>query len=142
MVVGTFRTPFLLEGGPKSTDPNAAFRLNFLEGTGEVTEDVVQFWLVVPKETAQFKQPFDVNIYGHGYTGNFGELVLYAGNMAEHGLATIGINAMGHGLGFVPHFAASGLDPGSTGAGGTLGIVAFGGGATKAMPRGSVIVAT
>ena len=39
-----------------------------------------------------------MNIYGHGYTGNFIEALLYAGNMAEHGLATIGINAMGHGL--------------------------------------------
>ena len=100
MVVGTFRAPFLLEGGPQSTDPNAAFRLNFSTGEGEVHADTVQFWLVVPKETEQHKQPFDVNIYGHGYTANFAEQLLYAGNMAEHGLATIGINAMGHGLHF------------------------------------------
>lgn len=100
MVVGTFKSPFLLEGGPKSTDPNAAFRLSFVTGEGEVHEDTVQFWLVVPKATAEHKQPFDVNIYGHGYTGNFSEQLLYAGNMAEHGLATIGINAMGHGLSF------------------------------------------
>lgn len=100
MVIGTFKAPFLLEGGPKSTDPNAAFHLNFLEGTGEVNEDEIQFWLIVPKETAEFKQPFNVNIYGHGYTGYFIEQILYAGNMAQHGLATIGINAMGHGLVF------------------------------------------
>jgi hypothetical protein len=98
MVIGTFKSPFLLEGGPKATDPNAAFDLNFLTGEGYETSDTVQFWLLVPKETAQFKQPFNVNIYGHGYTGNFSELLLYAGNMAQHGLATIGINAMGHGL--------------------------------------------
>jgi hypothetical protein len=100
MLIGTFRSPFLLEGGPKSTDPNAAFRLNYETGEGEVNEDTVQFWVFVPKETAEFKQPFDVNVYGHGYTGNFVEQILYAGNMAEHGLATIGINAMGHGLNF------------------------------------------
>jgi hypothetical protein len=100
MVVGSFRTPFLLEGGPKSTDPNAAFDLNFTTGKGYESSDVVQFWLVVPKETKEFKQPFDVNVYGHGYTGNFTELLLYAGGMARHGLATIGINAMGHGLTF------------------------------------------
>lgn len=112
LVVGTFKSPFLLEGGPKSQDPNAAFHLNFLTGQGEESEDTVQFWLVVPKETAKFKQPFNVDIYGHGYTGNFSELLLYAGNMAEHGLATIGINAMGHGLGFdnpVVTLAAQGL---------------------------------
>jgi len=112
LVVGTFKSPFLLEGGPKSKDPNAAFHLNYLTGQGEESEDTVQFWLVVPKETARFKQPFNVDIYGHGYTGNFSELLLYAGNMAEHGLATIGINAVGHGLGFdnpVVALAAQGL---------------------------------
>jgi hypothetical protein len=100
MVIGTFQSPFLLEGGPQSTDPNAAFNINFMSGEAEETADTVQFWLMVPKETAEHKQPFDVNIFGHGYTSNFFEAVLYAGNMAEHGIATIGINAMGHGLVF------------------------------------------
>lgn len=100
MVLGTFKAPFLLEGGPSSTDPNAAFRLSYATGEGEVHEDAVPFWLIVPKATATHKQPFDVNIYGHGYTGNFSEQLLYAGNMAQHGLATVGINAMGHGLSF------------------------------------------
>lgn len=100
MVLGSFKAPYLLEGGPASADPNAAFRLNFLTGEGEVHADTVPFWLVVPKETSAHKQPFDVTIYGHGYTGNFSEALLYAGNMAQHGLATVGINAMGHGLHF------------------------------------------
>jgi hypothetical protein len=98
ILIGTFKTPFLLEGGPDNADPKAAFRLDYQTGAGIVYEDEVQFWLVIPKETADHQQPFDVNIYGHGYTGNFLELVLYAGNLAEHGLATIGINAMGHQL--------------------------------------------
>jgi hypothetical protein len=102
MFIGTYKTPYLLEGGPQSTDPNAAFHLDFQSGHGDVSRDEVQFWVIVPKETKQFKQPFNVNIYGHGYTGNFSELLLYAGNMAEHGLATVGINAMGHGLVFDP----------------------------------------
>lgn len=100
MVLGTFRVPFLLEGGPQSTDPNAAFNINFSTGEAEETSDVVQFWMIVPKETSEHQQPFDVNIFGHGYTSNFFEQILYAGNMAEHGIATIGINAMGHGLVF------------------------------------------
>ena len=98
IAIGTYRTPFLLEGGPENTDPKAAFDLDYTTGAGEKHEDVVQFFLIVPKETEQFQQPFNVNIYGHGYTGNFLELIFYAGNLAEHGLATIGINAMGHGL--------------------------------------------
>ncbi len=98
LAIGTYRTPYLLQGGPDDTDPKSAFDLDYQTGGGSKTGDVVPFFLVVPKETAQFKQPFDVNIYGHGYTGNFLEAILYAGNLAEHGLATIGINAMGHGL--------------------------------------------
>ncbi|MFO0550314.1 MAG: hypothetical protein U0271_18110 [Polyangiaceae bacterium] len=98
LVIGTFKSPYLLDGGPDNTDSKAAFDLDFATGVGSVTPDVVPFFLVVPKETAEFKQPFNVNIYGHGYTGNFLELIFYAGNLAQHGLATIGINAMGHGL--------------------------------------------
>jgi hypothetical protein len=98
MLVGTYKSPFLVEGGPKGTDPNASFNLNYATGQGEETDDTIEFWLAVPKETAKFKQPFDVDIYGHGYTGNFSEMLLYAGNMAQHGIATVGINAVGHGL--------------------------------------------
>ncbi len=98
LVIGTFRAPFLLEGGPQNTDPNAAFSLDYVAGTGVESEDTVQVWMIVPKETETHKQPFDVNVYGHGYTGSFLEMMIYAGNMADHGLATVGINAMGHGL--------------------------------------------
>lgn len=98
MLIGSFRAPFLLSGGPEGTDPDAAFDVDFRTGEGEVTTDTVPFWLIVPKETERFAQPFDVNVYGHGYTGNFAEIALYAGNMARHGIATIGVNAPGHGL--------------------------------------------
>ena len=98
MLVATFETPFLLEGGPESTDPNASFNINYKTGEASESRDKVQVWMIVPKATAKHQQPFDVNIYGHGYTGNFLEMVFYAGNMAEHGIATVGINAMGHGL--------------------------------------------
>ena len=97
LVFGTYEVPYLLEGGPQSTDSKAAFNLDFATGEGEVTRDTVQFWMMIPKETAQHKQPFDVNLYGHGYTGNLLEQVFYAGGLAKHGLATIGINAAGHG---------------------------------------------
>jgi hypothetical protein len=100
MVIGTFRVPFLLAGGSTSTDPDAAFELDFASGAGEVAEDVVQLWLVIPKETGEHRQPFDVSIYAHRLAGSFVELLRYAGNMAEHGLATVGINAVGHGLVF------------------------------------------
>jgi hypothetical protein len=98
MVIGTFKSPFLITGGPKGVDPEASFDLNFVSGQGFETFDTVQFWIVVPRATAAFKQPFNVNVYGHGYTGNFSEMLVYAGNMAQHGLATVGFNAAFHGL--------------------------------------------
>jgi hypothetical protein len=100
LAVGTFKSPFLLQGGPSGTDPKAAFDLNYLTGDGEKSSDTIELLAVVPKATAQFHQPFDVEIYGHGYTGAFIEELLYAGEMAKHGLASVGINAMGHGLSF------------------------------------------
>ncbi len=98
MMIAEYQSPFLLEGGPTNGDPNASFELDYVHGEGVVHTDTVQLWAMVPKPTVQHQQPFDVNIYGHGYTGAFLEQVLYAGNMAEHGLATVGINAMGHQL--------------------------------------------
>jgi len=98
MVIGTFEVPYLLEGGPQSTDPNAAFNVNYVSGAAVESKDTVQFWMIIPKETAEHQQPFDVNIFGHGYTSAMFELIIYAGLLAEQGVATIGINAMGHGL--------------------------------------------
>ncbi len=105
MVIGTFKSPFLIEGGPQGVDPAASFNLDFTTGQGVEGSDTVQFWIVVPKETAQFKQPFNVDVYGHGYTGNFSEMLVYAGNMAQHGLATVGFNAAYHGLVLGDQFA-------------------------------------
>ena len=78
MLVGTYKSPFLIEGGPKGTDPNASFNLNYTTGQGVESEDTVEFWLAVPKETAKFHQPFDVSewlrveIRGERLTGGRG----------------------------------------------------------------------
>ncbi|MEZ4437998.1 MAG: hypothetical protein R3B72_02850 [Polyangiaceae bacterium] len=98
LVVATFQTPFLIEGGPEGRNPDAAFDADFQTGEAVETSDTVQVWMIIPKETEEHQQPFDVNVFGHGYTGNFLEPILYAGNLAAQGLATVGINAMGHGL--------------------------------------------
>lgn len=99
LVIGTFKAPYYLEGGEAGVDPMARFRLDYQTGAGEVHEGLVQVFMVVPRETAEHQQPFDVNIYGTGHTGNFvTEQFLYAGLMAKHGLATVGVNPVGHGL--------------------------------------------
>lgn len=98
LAVGFFKTPFFISGGPKGTDPNASFNVDFRTGEGEVHEDIVQFLLAVPKETAEHKQPFPISYYGHGYTSSTIESLGFAGVMAQQGLASVGMNASFHGL--------------------------------------------
>ena len=98
IAVGNFQSPFLLQDGPQGTDPGASFRVNFTTGEGEVHADRVSFVVVVPKATDKIQPPFPVALYTHG-SGNMAlESVLFAGNLARHGFATIAIDAVGHGL--------------------------------------------
>lgn len=98
MVVGSFAAPYYLRGGPASTDPNATFHLNFATGKGDVYRDRVTLWMTVPKKHGPYKPPFPVSFYGHGYQSAVTEILTYAGNAARQGVATVGLNAVGHGL--------------------------------------------
>jgi hypothetical protein len=100
VVVGTYPTPYLL-GDPASPDPDTQFNLDFQSGEGTVTTDQVHFWILVPKETAEFHQPFPVTFWEHGVTGADDEGFLYAGNFAKQGIATISIDMPEHGR-FIP----------------------------------------
>ncbi len=103
IAAGSFPSPFLLEGGPKATDPGASFDLNFVTGDGEVDTDRVTFVAIVPKATDKLKPPFPVAVYTHG-SGNMAlESVIFAGNLARHGIATVAIDAVGHGLAVNPN---------------------------------------
>lgn len=64
----------------------------------EVTRDRVWFMLAVPKPHNGHKAPFPTAIYGHGYTSSRVETLLFAGNLAKFGLASVGIDSYGHGL--------------------------------------------
>jgi hypothetical protein len=101
-VAGTFQSPFFLSGGPQSTDPNASFHLDYRTGKGKVYSDTVQFLIAVPKETAQHHQPFPIAYYGHGYTSSDIEMLGFAGSLAEQGIASVGMNAVFHGLDLSP----------------------------------------
>jgi hypothetical protein len=105
VVVGTYPTPFLV-GDPASPDPYTQFNLNFQTGQGSVTTDQVHFWILVPKETQQFHQPFPVTFWEHGVTGADDEAFIYAGNFANQGIATIGIDMPEHGR-YIPPSDAS-----------------------------------
>jgi hypothetical protein len=96
--IGNFKSPFFITGGPKGTDPTASFDLDYTTGQGKQYSDTVQFLIAVPKETKQYKQPFPVAYYGHGYTSSMVEALGFAGSEAEQGIATVGMNAVFHGL--------------------------------------------
>ena len=98
IAVGTFKSPFFIEGGPKGRDPNASFDIDFATGDGYVGSDDVQFMITIPKETAEHKQPFPVAYYGHGYTSSDLEQLGFAGWLASQGIASVGMNATFHGL--------------------------------------------
>ncbi len=96
--IGNFKSPFFISGGPKGTSPNASFDLDYTTGQGKQYSDTVQFLIAVPKETKQHHQPFPVAYYGHGYTSSMVESLGFAGSLAEQGIATVGMNAVFHGL--------------------------------------------
>ncbi len=59
--------------------------------------ETVTFWLTVPHK-ALMKRPVPVVILSHGYTGNKLDPLIYGGFFARHGLATIGMEAVSHGM--------------------------------------------
>ncbi len=98
IVLGQFHSPYYFQGGPSNVDPNATFDLNYVDGRGEVYDDLVPFLLAVPKATAQHKAPFPVSLHAHGTGMHKLEALAFAGNLARQGIATLGLDAPGHGI--------------------------------------------
>jgi len=101
-VTGTFVTPDFLED-PTQPVNDSAFEMDRDRGTARTTPGTVTFFLSVPKQVAGRKAPFPVAIYGHGYTSAHFEGVFgFGGTMAKFGIATVAIDAYGHGIGLEP----------------------------------------
>jgi hypothetical protein len=98
VAIGTYRSPFFLEGGPEGKDPGASFRLNFKTGEGEVHTDEIPFVLIVPRADDKHRPPFPVALYNHGSGNNSLEALVFGGNLARQGIATAAIHGVGHGL--------------------------------------------
>lgn len=63
--------------------------------------ELVPFWLTVPKKEVSPRKdgkPASIAIIGHGYMSSRVDAALFGGFMAEHGLATISIDNVSHGL--------------------------------------------
>lgn len=110
IVSGRFDTPYFLvdkDGiGTEAyaADENESFELEEDGSRWKVGTDEVTWWCAVPKENETFKQPFPVTVYSHGYSGNRFETIGFASLMARYGMATCGIDSVGHGLVIPPNF--------------------------------------
>ncbi len=101
VVLGFFETPFLA-GDPDDPQPDDHWQLDGLSAQTSVHRDLVPVLIVVPREDATHHQPFPVTFYGHGYTGANIEALGFAGEVARSGVATVALDAVGHGLGLNP----------------------------------------
>jgi hypothetical protein len=99
VVIGYFQTPFLA-GDPRAPGADDHWRLGGLDAQHPPHTDLVPVMIVVPREDATHHQPFPVTFYGHGYTGANIEAFGFAGEVARNGVATVAIDAVGHGVGF------------------------------------------
>jgi len=97
IAVGTVKVPWLL-GDINDMSPEAIMRMNHETGEIPHSDTEVSFFIVVPKRAPGNTAPFPVSFYGHGYTGNMTEGLGFSGELARHGVVTIGMNAPGHGL--------------------------------------------
>jgi hypothetical protein len=104
-VGGEFTSPYFLidrdglasEGNPQ--DDDEIFEIDRAAGTAVVGPQTVPFWCSVPAEVpGRYEAPFPVVLYGHGYGLTRFEMLIFAGNLARHGLAICAIDAVGHGL--------------------------------------------
>ncbi|MGZ6125682.1 MAG: hypothetical protein ACXWLR_12025, partial [Myxococcales bacterium] len=94
-VSGSFAAPGFLEG------PGGTFHVDAATQTAHAVPQTVTFFLAVPKERPEVGHlaPFPVALAGHGYGSNRLEPVLaFAGTFAKFGVATLAIDAYGHGF--------------------------------------------
>ncbi len=84
---------------PSGAAQDGTFQIDLRAGQAHTQPEVVTFLLAVPKVNAGHVPPFPTVLAGHGYTGSrSADLLAFAGTFAKYGLATISIDAYGHGV--------------------------------------------
>ena len=112
-VIGQYTSPSFLDlpcadptlPCPQEPAADQSFRIDYDTGVARTAPGIVTFMLAVPKARPEVGHvaPFPVVIAGHGYGSTRLEPILgFAGTFARFGLATISIDAYGHGLGLDP----------------------------------------
>ncbi len=75
------------------------WKLNAQTGEAYVRHEGVNFWLMVPKFR---KGPAPVAIFVHGHGSTKFDAMNFAGFLARHGIATLGVDAVSHGVDVSP----------------------------------------
>ena len=79
------------------------WRMNPVTGEAYVRHEGVNFWLMVPKNR---KGPVPVAIFVHGHGSTKFDAMNFAGFLARQGIATLGIDAVSHGVDIDPALQA------------------------------------
>lgn len=107
IVQGYFESPDFMsdesariEGNTYDVDKVYRWEMQIDGNTGRMryTKRKLAFTLVIPKATAQRGPPYPIAIYGHGFGQARIEPLGFAGILAKYGIASIGIDAWGHGI--------------------------------------------
>ncbi|GMV42274.1 MAG: hypothetical protein AMXMBFR64_39900 [Myxococcales bacterium] len=80
----------------RATEDNV-WDVDLAAGTGSVAPEAVPWMITVPKTTEHHKPPFPVVVHAHATATSRIEVLVLAGKLAQAGLATICIDAVGHG---------------------------------------------
>ena len=97
LAFGYFESPYFL-GDPDHETVDDGFEMDRATGEARISRDLVPIFIVVPKETETHHAPFRTTFYAHGYGSLNLESIAFAGLVANHGVATVSIDAQGHGL--------------------------------------------
>lgn len=97
LAYGFFESPYLL-GDPDAEHVDDTWNLDRLTGEASVDRDLVPMFIVIPKTTETHRQPFPTTLYAHGYGSLNLEAIAFAGLVAAQGVATVSIDAQGHGI--------------------------------------------
>lgn len=96
LVQGYYDSPDFLSSEVPLFD--MTFDIDVRTGHARMRPERVTFILTVPKATSEHGPPFPVAIYAHGFGQARLEPLGFAGILARYGVASLGIDAWGHGV--------------------------------------------
>jgi len=106
VVQGSFESPDFLRTNDDALDPDnphhEVFDIDASAGRANIGSRRITYIMSIPRETERHKPPFPVAVYSHSYSSTRIEAIGFGALLAREGVATVGIDAWGHGLPLEP----------------------------------------